>query len=126
MAVSIVDTLSGFASVVEVGVGARTDVAAALAERGVSVTATDVVPRSVPSGVEFVRDDVTDPDRGVYEGAGAMYAQRLPPELQRPLVDLARHVDAAAFFTTLGGDPAVVPADPRTVESGTLFVAREP
>ncbi|WP_425293275.1 UPF0146 family protein [Halobacterium rubrum] len=111
---------------VEVGVGRRTDVAAALAERGCVVTATDVVEREVPGGVEFVVDDVTDPDRSVYEGADAVYALRCPPELQRPLLEVAEAVDAACFFTTLGGDPTAVPvAERRTVASGTLFVARD-
>jgi hypothetical protein len=125
VAARIVDRLAAFESVLEVGIGARTDVASALADRGVSVTATDVVERTVPAGVEFVVDDVTSPDRAVYAGTDALYAQRLPPELQHAIVDLAREVDAACFFTTLGGDPAVVPTTRETVESGTLFVARE-
>ena len=124
MAASIVDRLAPYGTVVEVGIGNRPDVAAALSERGVSVTATDVVERPVPPGVAFVRDDVTDPDHAVYADAAVVFAQRLPPELQRPVVDVARAADAACLFTTLGGDPAVVPARPETVASGTLFVAR--
>lgn len=117
--------LSGYDSVVEVGVGNRFDVAERLVDAGVSVTVTDVVPREVPAGVSFVRDDVTDPDLTVYEGVGVIFAQRLPPELQRLVLDVAEEVDVACFFTTLGGDPAVVPARPETVASGTVFVARE-
>lgn len=115
--------LSGYDSVVEVGVGNRFDVAERLVDAGVSVTVTDVVPREVPAGVSFVRDDVTDPDIAIYEETEAVYALRLPPELQGAVVAVAREVDAACFFTTLGGDPAVVPATPRSVESGTLFEA---
>lgn len=125
MAETIFGVLSGYDSVVEVGVGRRPELAGRLAEAGVSVVATDVVERELPSGVEFVLDDVTDPERAVYEGADAIYAQRLPPELQRPLVDLATSIDAACYFTTLGGDPAVVPVTPLTVASGTVFVARD-
>ena len=66
--------LSRYDSVVEVGVGNRPDVAERLMEAGVSVTVTDVVPRDVPAGVAFVRDDVTDPDLRVYEDVGALYA----------------------------------------------------
>lgn len=120
---TIVELLSGYESVVEVGIGGRFDVAERLVAAGVSVTATDVVQREVPAGVTFVRDDVTDPDISIFEGAGAVYALRLPPELQRAVVAVAREVGAACFFTTLGGDPVVVPATPRTVESGTLFEA---
>lgn len=123
MIATLAGTLSEFDSAVEVGVGNRFDLAERLVDAGVSVTATDVVRREVPAGVTFVRDDVTDPDIAVYEGAGVVYALRLPPELQGAVVAVAREVDAACFFTTLGGDPAVVPATPWTVESGTLFEA---
>lgn len=120
---TLVDLLSEYESVVEVGVGERFDVAERLAAAGVAVTVTDVEPRAVPAGLRFVRDDVTDPTLGVYEDADVIFAQRLPPELQRPVLDVAEAVGAACIFTTLGGDPAVVPATPRTVESGTLYEA---
>lgn len=119
----VVEVLAGYEVLVEVGVGRRPDVAAALADRGCSVTATDVVEREVPDGVGFVLDDVTDPDISVYENADAVYALRCPPELQRALVSVAERAGADCLFTTLGGDPVVVPADPQTVASGTLFVA---
>ncbi len=120
---SLVDILARFDRVVEVGIGRNTTLAADLAARGVDVTATDVVPLDVPAGVEFVMDDITAPTRGIYEGADAIYAKRLPPELQRPAWDLARSLDIPLYFTTLGGDPAVVPAEPRTIAMGTVFVA---
>jgi len=120
----VVEVLAGYEVLVEVGVGRRPDVAAALADQGRAVTATDVVEREVPDGVGFVRDDVTDPDLAVYEDAEAVYALRCPPELQRALVSVAERAGADCLFTTLGGDPVVVPADPRTVASGTLFVAQ--
>jgi uncharacterized UPF0146 family protein len=119
----VVEVLAGYEDLVEVGVGRRTDVASALADRGREVTATDVVEREVPDGVRFVVDDVTDPDPAVYESADAVYALRCPPELQRALVSVAESAGADCLFTTLGGDPVVVPADPRTVASGTLFAA---
>jgi len=118
-----VSVLAGYDRLVEVGIGDRTDRAGALAERGVAVIATDVVHRRVPAGVSFVVDDVTRPDESVYEGADAIYALRLPPELQRHVWRVARRVGADLLFTTLGGDPALIPATPRTVSEGTLFVA---
>ncbi|MFB6069105.1 MAG: UPF0146 family protein [Halobacterium sp.] len=121
---TVADVLAGFDRLVEVGVGRRVDVASALAERGCAVTATDVYEREVPDGVAFVVDDVTDPDRGVYEGADAVYALNCPPELHRALVDVADAVDAACAFTTLGGDQPAVPVDRRTVANDTLYVAR--
>ncbi len=91
--------------------GRRPAVAAALADRGCLVTATDVRARDVPAPVAFVRDDVTDPDPSVYADADAVYALNCPPELQRPVAEVARAAGADCRFTTLGTDPAVVPAD---------------
>ncbi|WP_284007357.1 UPF0146 family protein [Haloarcula pelagica] len=120
---ALADRLAGAAeSVVEVGVGNRPTVAAALVDRGVSVTATDIQHRPTPDGVRFVRDDVTDPDLAVYEGSDIVYARNLPPELHRPLRSVARAVGAACWFTTLGGDPPVVPVDRESLPGGvTLY-----
>ena len=118
--VALVDRLARYDALVEVGVGRRPGVAAALADRGRTVTATDVRGRDVPGGVRFVRDDVTDPDPAVYRGADAVYARNCPPELQRPLADAASAADAACLFTTLGADPAVVDATTETLSDRTL------
>ncbi len=128
---ALADRLDEFDALVEVGVGNRPAVASALAARGRSVTATDVTePRSVADGsfperVAFVRDDVTNPDLAVYADADVVYALNCPPELQRPLVDVARAADAVAAFTTLGADPVVVPATPEPLPGvrETLYVA---
>ncbi|MFB6118088.1 UPF0146 family protein [Halosegnis sp.] len=109
------------ARAVEVGIGERPGVAATLAERGTTVTATDIVDRSVPADVTFVLDDITDPTPAVYRGADLIYALNCPPELQRPLTATADRVGAAWAFTTLGADPAVISANPRTLPKGTLF-----
>jgi len=119
-----VDRLGGFDRVVEVGVGRRPGVAAALADAGVDVTATDIVERAVPADVAFVRDDVTDPDRSIYRGVDAIYALNLPPELHRPCRDLARAVGAELLFTTLGGDQPTIPVERETLASDTLYRAR--
>ncbi|MFC6861990.1 UPF0146 family protein [Halomicroarcula sp. GCM10025817] len=110
--------------VVEVGVGARPGVAGDLAAAGVSVTATDIEPRPVPEGVRFVVDDVTDPDPSVYAGADVVFARHLPPELHRPVRDVARSVGAACWFTTLGGDPPTVRVETEQLPGGvTLYRA---
>jgi hypothetical protein len=109
---------------VEVGVGNRPAVAAALAERGVAVTATDRRPVSAPEGVSVVVDDVTDPDSSVYAGADLVYALNLPPELHRPTLAVAREHDATFAFTTLGTDQPLVPVERETLPGETLFVAR--
>lgn len=116
------DVLAGFERLLEVGIGRRTDLAAALSEAGVTVTAVDVTERDVPDGVAFVRDDVTDPDHSVYADADAIYALRLPPDIQEPVAAIADQEDVPLFFTTLGTDPPVVPTDVRTIEEGSLYV----
>ncbi|MFB6094298.1 MAG: UPF0146 family protein [Halanaeroarchaeum sp.] len=116
--------LAAYDRLVEVGIGRRTDLAARLVRRGVDVCATDVVDRSVPAGVDFRRDDVRDPTMAIYEDADAVYARRLPPELQRPLRGVARAVAADLLFTTLGTDPVLVPADRVTLAEGTVHVVR--
>ena len=115
--------LDGADHAVEVGIGRRPDVARSLAARGVTVTATDVHDRPTPEGVRFVVDDVTDPTLEHYRDADVVYALNCPPELQRPLVDLARRVSAACYFTTLGADPAVVPVSRESIPGETLFRA---
>ena len=118
---TLVDRLTRYDELVEVGVGSRSDIAATLAERGCRVTATDIYDRAVPAPVRFVRDDVTDPDISLYADADVIYALNCPPELQRPLAETAAAAGADCLFTTLGGDPAVVDATPETLPSETLF-----
>ena len=120
----LLETLSDYNRVVEVGIGRRTDVAAALVDRGVEVIATDVHDRESPANVRFVRDDIVDPDPDIYVDADAIYALNLPPELHRPALDVAREADADLLFTTLGGDQPAVPVERRTIDAGTLYVAR--
>jgi hypothetical protein len=121
------DRLAGFDTLVEVGVGRRPGLARELARRGARVTVTDVAPfdygGSHGSGtVTFVVDDVTDPEMAVYTGVEAVYARRLPPELQRPTWRVARTVGCPLLFTTLGTDPVLVPSRPETLATGTVHV----
>lgn len=120
---ALVAAFDPYERLAEIGVGRRTDVAGALAAAGKRVVATDVHPRSVPEGVRFVLDDVTDPDPAIYADAEAIYALNLPPELHRPAWSLARRVGADFLFTTLGGDGPEVPVSRRTLPGETLFVA---
>jgi uncharacterized UPF0146 family protein len=134
---ALVDRLDGHDRVVEVGIGERTDAAAGLAAAGVDVVAVDRRPVTVPEGVEYVRDDIvrraadhdpksgpeSGPEMGPYEGADAVYARRLPPELHRPTLTVARAVGAEFVFTTLGGEPPTVPVARGTVPGGTLYRA---
>lgn len=137
---SLSDILTRYDRLVEVGVGDRTDLAAALADAGHEVVVVDVTPPDPPPGVRAVCDDVVAraesverarhegrppdlADLGPYAGADAVYARRLPPELQRPALTVTRAADAPLLFTTLGGDPVLVEASVETVAEGTLYRA---
>jgi hypothetical protein len=120
--------LSEYERLTEVGVGRRPAVAVALAAAGSAVTVTDVHPFDVPSELRFVEDDVVAAseraDPGPAYRADAVYALNLPPELHRPVRDVAAAVDADFLFTTLGFDAPGVPCDAETLADGaeTLYV----
>lgn len=118
---ALVATFDGVDTVVEVGVGEKPGVAAALASRGVSVTATDISHRETPPEVRFVQDDVTDPTIDIYRDADVLYALNCPPELQRALSELAQLVDADCRFTTLGADPPILDVHPHRLPGETLY-----
>ena len=127
---ALVARFSPYESVVEIGIGRRPEVAAALVDAGVSVTATDITDVDVPESVDFVRDDVVDAsDRdepGEHYQADLVYGLNLPPELHRPAWDVARAVGADFLFTTLGFDEPTVPCDTESLAGGeTLYVPRE-
>lgn len=124
--VAIVSRLAEYSRAVEVGIGTRTEVAAGLVDRGVSVTAMDVHERSVPPGVRFVHDDLTDPTFERYLETSVVYGCNLPPELHRPAYEFARQLDAELAFTTLGMDPPTIDVHPETLPGATLFWAAEP
>ena len=67
--------------------------------------------------------------RGVVDRAGgggfdAVYARRLPAELQSPTTRLARRIDAACVFTTLGFEEPVVPVERRSHSGATVYAWR--
>ncbi|MDQ2055797.1 UPF0146 family protein [Halobellus sp. H-GB7] len=127
---ALVARFSPYGSATEIGVGRRPEVAAALADAGVSVTATDITDVDVPASVEFVRDDVVDASErdepGEHYQVDLLYGLNLPPELHRPTWDVARAVGADFLFTTLGFDEPTVPCDTESLAGGeTLYVPRE-
>ncbi len=140
--------LDRFDRLLEVGCGDRLGVAEDLADRGRDVLAIDVAidgssggdhvagstedADTVPPGSLRVRHgdvvalaDAPSPSSalGTSDGVDAVYARRLPAELQRPTVELARRLDAACLFTTLGFEEPVVPVERRSLPDTTLYVA---
>jgi uncharacterized UPF0146 family protein len=124
--------LAAYDHLVEVGIGRRPGVAAALADAGCTVTATDVFDAPVPDGVAFVRDDVVARAEGL-DGDGhpgdpydvdAVYGLNLPAELQRATRDVAHAAGADFCFTTLGFEEPTIPVERESVGRETLYVAR--
>jgi uncharacterized UPF0146 family protein len=122
--------LADYDRLVEVGIGRRPAVAAALVDAGCAVTATDVFDAPVPDGVDFVRDDVVA-RRDALDGEGpgdpyrvdAVYGLNLPAELQTPVRDVAHAAGADCLFTTLGFEEPTVPVERERVGRETLYVA---
>jgi hypothetical protein len=93
--------------IVEVGVGKVPDVAIELQELlpACEVIVTDVAESPELSGrVKFVRDDITEPNLSIYEGAALIYAVRPPPELQPYLLKVARGVGTDLLIKPLAGE----------------------
>lgn len=120
---ALVHRLAHYETLIEVGIGHRTDVARSLA-RHANVTATDIREHPVPDNVDFVCDDITSPRSTVYAEGDAIYSLNCPPELQQPLWTVARRHDADCLCTTLGGDPALVDVESETLPGETLFRVR--
>jgi len=125
---TLIELLSNYDRLVEVGIGRRTAVAGGLTECGCTVTATDITDRhasEIPTAVEFVIDDICTPNDAIYRNASAIYALNLPPELHRPTRAVARRVGVSFYFTTLGGDPPTIPVEPQQLPLETLYRCRE-
>ena len=132
----LADRLAGYDSLLEVGVGRRPGVAAALADAGCRVVAIDVDPGAVadarsstPDGVSVFRADVVSlADRRQLApeyDVDAVYARNLPAELQRPSRQLARRVGADLSFTTLGFEAPVIPVERDYFEGSVVYVGRQ-
>lgn len=117
-------------SLLEIGIGDRTGVAAGLVAAGADVHATDVRPVSVPDGVRFRIEDVTtveQPDS--FHEVDVVYALNCPPDLHGPILALARVAGAAFQFTTLGYDEPAIPVERESLGGGadprvTLYTAK--
>ena len=87
----------------EIGVGHFPDLAQALAQRGLSVFATDVRP-FWHDGLTFLGDDITEPDTTLYRHVDLLYALRPPPELVPYMRSLAKRLPADLIVKPLASD----------------------
>jgi uncharacterized UPF0146 family protein len=92
-----------YPSAVEVGIGHFPGVALALLGRGVRVLATDIRPIR-HDGLKVLMDDVTAPDRELYEAAALLYSLRPPPELVPYMLRLAVSLHADLIVMPLSSE----------------------
>jgi uncharacterized UPF0146 family protein len=90
--------------VVEVGVGSMPHVALALKDR-LDVIVTDINEQEY-AGVRFCRDDIFDPDFGVYKKASLIYSIRPPIEMQEAIAKIAKNVGADLLIRPFGNEKA--------------------
>ena len=99
----IADYLSdNYTSAVEIGIGRNPDVAAALKEKGVDVSAVDI--RNVPEdyGIEFHCDDIYSPDLSLYAGREVIYSVRPGVEMVPSLISIANQTGSDLIVYHLG------------------------
>lgn len=116
------DRLLAHDRVLEVGIGDRPGLATRLARAGVAVVAVDIARCEPPPAVGFIRADVHSLDPGRVRPIDAVYARRLPPELHRPVAELADALGADCYFTTVGGELPTVPVRTVTGPDETVYV----
>jgi hypothetical protein len=98
--------------VVEVGIGLFYEVALCLKEKGLKVVATDIVEAFADTyeyvfegeDIEFIIDDITKPDLGIYKGASLIYSIRPPQELWSALAEVSRQVGVDLLIRPLGSE----------------------
>jgi uncharacterized UPF0146 family protein len=92
-----------YGSTVEIGIGQFPDVAFALLNKGVRVTATDIIPFNY-KGLKVVVDDITLPDLSLYDRTNLIYSLRPPPELVFYMVKLAKTLSAVLIIKPLASE----------------------
>ncbi|UUX91762.1 UPF0146 family protein [Methanoplanus endosymbiosus] len=99
----IADYLSdNYSSAIEIGIGRNPDVAAALKERGVDVSAVDIRKYSDDYGIEFNCDDVYSPDLTLYADKEVIYSVRPGIEMIPSMISIADKVGSDLIVYHLG------------------------
>jgi len=114
-------------TIVEVGVGERDGVACTLVQEGYNVTVTDVRNHrelGIDEGLDFVRDDVTQPDSSVYQDSDLIYSLRPPYELHGAIEELSQEVGASLLIAPIGDETGSVGAELINHEGCPIFVSK--
>lgn len=90
--------------VVEVGVGSLPHVAFLLKEK-LDVVITDINEQKY-AGVRFCRDDIFNPDMGIYRNASLIYSIRPPIDIQDAIANIAKKVGSDLIIRPFGNEKA--------------------
>lgn len=101
---ALVDYISlRYNPIVEIGIGHFSDVASALAVKGVTIFATDIKPFRYKC-FKCVIDDITQPDLWLYAGSKLVYSIRPPLELVPYMIRLAEKISADLIVKPLSDE----------------------
>ncbi len=93
--------------VVEIGVGNLPQVALLLKNKlDVAVTDINEQNHNWRNGVRFYKDDIFNPDIGIYEHASLIYSIRPPIDMQDAIAKTAREVGADLIIRPFGNEKA--------------------
>ncbi len=90
--------------VVEIGVGNLPEIALLLKDE-LDVIVTDIKEQKY-AGVRFCRDDIFNPDMGIYNNASLIYSIRPPIDLQDAIASIAKEVGADLLIRPFGNEKA--------------------
>jgi uncharacterized protein len=93
---------SHYSRAVEVGIGRNTRAAEIICQVGVLLRSTDVKVFDLPGALNFVRDDIFEPDLSLYREADVIYSIRPAIEMVPPMLDIARAVNCDLVIYHLG------------------------
>lgn len=92
--------------VVEVGVGKFPDISKSLKGKipNCKIICTDVRKTEISNDIEFYRDDITSPNKSIYENADLIFSIRTPPELYPSLESLSDEIKADLLIKPLSSE----------------------
>ena len=84
--------------IAEVGIGKFTMIADELSKKeNIRVVKVDINPKDK----SIIKDDITNPNLGIYDGVSLIYSIRPPSELQPYLVSLAKKINSQLIIKPL-------------------------
>ena len=90
--------------VVEVGVGNLPQVAHLLKDK-LDILVTDINPQNF-TAVKFCKDDIFNPDKGIYRNASLIYSIRPPIDIQDAIAKIAKEVGSDLIIRPFGNEKA--------------------